>query len=212
MDDRDSTVMAHSPLVESCARKIASRLGGCPVVDVDDLKSEGYIALLGAFDRYSPDTGVTFGAYAKVRVFGRMLDFLRRVDHLPKGKRRLHKRLVSDLDQLSQELQRPVNSSDVDELESHHGIKLSDASLQPPETMGQSLAVGSDDREEILAYVRVMVGWESRKWVQCMLAWHFLGGMSLTQVSRHLNLRLTTVLRAYRLSLCRLRDEMETSA
>lgn len=87
--DREALVMAYRPLVETLARRLAKRLP--PTVSVDDVASEGYLALLKAAQRYDPTTGVPFGAYARRRITGALLDALRAMDPLS----RLHRAAVT---------------------------------------------------------------------------------------------------------------------
>lgn len=61
------------------ATRIARRLhpAGIAAVAAEDLESAGLIGLIDAVDRYQPDRGVPFEAYAALRVRGAVLDELR---------------------------------------------------------------------------------------------------------------------------------------
>lgn len=83
--DRDALVTYYRPLVELLARRLSKRLP--PSVGLDDLVSEGYVALLKAAQRYDPSTGVPFGAYARTRLTGALLDALRAMDPLSRRDR-----------------------------------------------------------------------------------------------------------------------------
>lgn len=80
--DPEALVIAYRPLVEVIARRLLARLP--PSVDLDDLISEGDLALVRAVQRYDPRHGVPFGAYARRRLVGALLDALRRWDTLPR--------------------------------------------------------------------------------------------------------------------------------
>ena len=84
--ERQERVIAHLPLVRKEAQRVARRLPNW--VDVDDLVSAGYLGLLSAVDRYDPDRGLSFGAFASHRVKGAILDELRALDPISRRRRR----------------------------------------------------------------------------------------------------------------------------
>lgn len=74
-------------IVSYIADKQARRLAKGVIVDRDDLSQEGWVATLEAADGYdSEQAGLS--AYLKPRVYGAMVDHLRRVDHLTRTHRR----------------------------------------------------------------------------------------------------------------------------
>lgn len=58
------------------------------LIDRDDLVSAGTVGLIDAVDRYQPERGVPFEAYAAQRIRGAVFDELRRVDSHGKWARR----------------------------------------------------------------------------------------------------------------------------
>src|SRR5665213_2365510 len=86
------------------ARQIAVRL---PVhVEIEDLRQNGFVGLLDAVRKYSPDRGVQFESYATFRVRGAILDGLRELDWASRHTRLLQKRLSVVSDRLTKELGR----------------------------------------------------------------------------------------------------------
>jgi RNA polymerase sigma factor (sigma-70 family) len=67
----------------SANQEIASRIArqmyrpGCGA-ELDDLTSEAYVGLVQASQRFDPDRGVPFSAYAIISIRGRILGFLRK--------------------------------------------------------------------------------------------------------------------------------------
>ena len=59
-----------------------------PCVTLDDLIGAGTIGLIQAVDRFQPSRGLQFATYAKHRIRGAMLDFLREEDPLSRTERR----------------------------------------------------------------------------------------------------------------------------
>src|SRR5580658_7172248 len=59
-----------------------------PCVTYDDLVGAGTIGLIQAVDRFQPARGLQFGTYARHRIRGAMLDYLREEDPLSRTERR----------------------------------------------------------------------------------------------------------------------------
>ena len=93
--DKDEIVKEYLPLVAKLAREIKSNLPNN--IEVDDLIQEGVIALIQSVDRYDPRYGTTFKTYAYTGIKGSMIDYLRRLDYLPKNVRQDIKRLDKEL-------------------------------------------------------------------------------------------------------------------
>ncbi len=76
--NRDSLVRAHVHLVRNIAFRLRPKLPAS--YDIDDLIGVGQLALLSAAESFRPDlfVGVPFGAYARYRIRGAMLDTARR--------------------------------------------------------------------------------------------------------------------------------------
>lgn len=95
MVDKDSIVKQYLPMVAKMARELKTNL---PYnVEIDDLIQEGVIALLQAVDKYDPRYGATFKTFVYTRIKGAMLDYLRKLDYLPKNVRQDIKRLDKEL-------------------------------------------------------------------------------------------------------------------
>ena len=56
-------------------------------VTLDELISAGNLGLVEAVDRFDPERGVSFAAFARTRIRGAMIDWLRELDMLPRSTR-----------------------------------------------------------------------------------------------------------------------------
>jgi RNA polymerase sigma factor FliA len=83
---REAIVHLYMPCVRTLAKRLRSRLP--PSVCLDDLVSAGTVGLLQAIQRFEPARGLEFATYARHRVWGAMLDFLRNEDPLSRPERR----------------------------------------------------------------------------------------------------------------------------
>ncbi|WP_412563283.1 sigma-70 family RNA polymerase sigma factor [Thalassobius sp. MITS945101] len=78
--DPDTLVKEHMPLVRKLAWHFMGRVG--QFAEIDDLLQAGYLGLIDAARRYTPQEGVSFSAYAAIRVRGAIVDLLRRNSNL----------------------------------------------------------------------------------------------------------------------------------
>jgi RNA polymerase sigma factor for flagellar operon FliA len=83
---RDATIVQHLTHVHALAKRLRSHVPPC--VTLDDLIGAGTIGLIQAVDRFEPSRGLQFATYAKHRIRGAMLDFLREEDPLSRTERR----------------------------------------------------------------------------------------------------------------------------
>ena len=72
----EDLITANMQLVRKLAFYFHSRVRGA--VEVDDLIQIGYMGLIDASQKYERHEGVTFTAYASIRIRGAILDHLRR--------------------------------------------------------------------------------------------------------------------------------------
>src|SRR4051794_2761694 len=80
---RNELITAYAPL----ARFVVGRLGIPPtsLLDTEDLISYGMIGLINAIDRFDPERGVRFEAFATPRIRGAVIDQLRQLNWLPRA-------------------------------------------------------------------------------------------------------------------------------
>jgi RNA polymerase sigma factor FliA len=83
---KDVIVERYIHLVRYMARRLARSLP--PSVDTDDLVGAGLEGFLGAVDRFDPEQGTDFSAYALTRIRGAMVDFVREIDPVGRTTRR----------------------------------------------------------------------------------------------------------------------------
>ena len=97
---REELILKHIPLLKHLVGRVAVDLPSS--VDRDDLYGFGMLGLIGAADTWDQDRGLKFSTFAYARIRGAMLDELRKLDFLPRGRRdkvRNVERAVSQLEQ-----------------------------------------------------------------------------------------------------------------
>lgn len=103
-EDRDRLVVEYGHLVPPIARHVHCKLPAS--VDVNDLMQAGQMGLIDAATRFTEAKSVPFQVYAKYRIRGAILDYLRDIDLVPSSTRRGIRRLLVVRNQLTEELGR----------------------------------------------------------------------------------------------------------
>jgi len=88
---RDSLAVDYMPAVKAMAAKLKERLPSS--VDFNDLVSIGFEELVKLAKRYDASKNDNFWGYAQKRIYGSMLDFLRSLDTVSRGDRKLIKEI-----------------------------------------------------------------------------------------------------------------------
>lgn len=128
--DRDTLVLDHVPLLRHIVGRMAFDLPGG--LDRDDLFGFGMLGLLAAADSWDASRGFAFSTYAYPRIRGAILDELRRMDFLPRGRR-----------EKVRELERVVAAG-----------RQRDGAPPAPEEIAEVMGIGIDEVDEILLAAR----------------------------------------------------------
>ena len=87
--EQDDIVLSYLPALRAMAFRLKDRLPSS--VDVNDLISTGVEEMIKLSRRYDKEQNSSFWGYAKKRVYGSMLDFLRNLDIISRSNRALVK-------------------------------------------------------------------------------------------------------------------------
>ena len=116
---REKIVLQSVPLVHY----LLARLGISQDMgkDYEDLAHQGLIGLIEAVDHFDPDFSARFSTYASLRIRGKILDYLRTSDWMPRAARKRTRLIQKSITTLwSENLREPTE----DEIASHLGIKV----------------------------------------------------------------------------------------
>ncbi len=75
-EKREEFIISYMSYVNSVAKAVSQQFG-CP--ELDELRSCGYQGLLEATDNFDPSKNVNFKYYAYIRIYGHMLDYMRKI-------------------------------------------------------------------------------------------------------------------------------------
>jgi len=99
----------YMPAVKAMAARLKERLPSS--VDFNDLVSIGFEELVKLSKRYDPSINDNFWGYAQKRIYGAMLDFLRSLDTVSRGDRKL----IKEIDKVIEKYNSKFNSEPSDE-------------------------------------------------------------------------------------------------
>jgi RNA polymerase sigma factor for flagellar operon FliA len=100
--EREALILEHLPLLHHIVGRLALELPAR--IDREDLTGYGMIGLVAAADSFDAGRGLQFSTYAYSRIRGAILDELRRLDFLPRGRRERVRELEQAFAALEQRL------------------------------------------------------------------------------------------------------------
>jgi RNA polymerase sigma factor for flagellar operon FliA len=114
---RNQLILEHMDLVKSIAFSVKSKyhLNN----DLEDLTSYGVFGLITAIERYNPDLKIKFSSYASSRIYGSILDELRKIDWVPRSVRNKIKEARLEIS-----FEEKTNSSNEFNIAQKHGLDL----------------------------------------------------------------------------------------
>ncbi len=126
---RNELISRYSYLVKCIALKIVGRYQYFNYME--DIISEGLIALMNAIEKFDVSKNVKFETYASIRIRGAMIDYIRRQDCFP---RRL-KKIAKDINSADEVLNQKLGRSPTDrELAAYLNLGLEDFEKMLAET------------------------------------------------------------------------------
>ena len=108
---RDELIVAHLEVARRIAGRLARRLP--PNIPIDEVVAAAMLGLSEAAERFDPNHGEPFIAFATPRIKGAVLDELRRGDPLPRRKRILARKVSQTISKLSQRLGRAAEDEEI---------------------------------------------------------------------------------------------------
>ncbi|MDI6402546.1 sigma-70 family RNA polymerase sigma factor, partial [Balneolaceae bacterium ANBcel3] len=110
---RNIIISKSMPLVRSIIGKI--KRPDHPLTHREDLESAGISGLLQALDNYDHEKKIQFNTFAYYRIRGSVIDYLRKVDQIPRVQRSNYGKALEISDKLAQKLGRPPEDDEIAE-------------------------------------------------------------------------------------------------
>lgn len=108
---RNAIISKSMPLIRSIIGKI--NIPDQPLTQQEDIESAGISGLLQAMDSYESDRNIKFNTFVYYRIRGNIIDYLRKIDQLPRQKRKDYGEVKQVIEQLSQKLGREPSDKEV---------------------------------------------------------------------------------------------------
>lgn len=143
--EQDELVLAYMPALKAMAARLKSRLPSS--VDFNDLVGAGVGAMVAMSRQYDKEKNDNFWGYAKTRVYGAMLDFLRSLDTLSRGDRKL----IKQIDTLSSEYFNKHEAEPSDEYLAN-ALGVSEADISDAKNMSEiAMVLPLDEQYDIIS-------------------------------------------------------------
>lgn len=111
IENRNNIINEYAPLVKIVASRLSKRLGSS--VDTEELEEFGIFGLIDAIDKYKLSMNIKFKTYASIRIRGEIIDQIRRLDYAPRSVRQLQKKLKNSEDELESRLGRKPTDAEM---------------------------------------------------------------------------------------------------
>lgn len=108
---RNAIISKSMPLIRSIIGKI--NIPDQPLTQQEDIESAGISGLLQAMDSYDCGRNTKFNTFVYYRIRGNIIDYLRKIDQLPRKKRKNYGEVTQAIDKLSQELGREPSDEEI---------------------------------------------------------------------------------------------------
>lgn len=109
--DREKLILGHLPLLHHIVGRMSFEIPG--LVQREDLFGWGMLGLIAAADTWDAGRGLQFSTFAYPRIRGAILDELRRMDFLPRGRRERLRELEQVVVALSHERGMPPTPEEI---------------------------------------------------------------------------------------------------
>ena len=194
--DRNEALLAWYPMVQRIAHRTAATYGLPQGMDTSDLVSSGVLGLAQAWERFDPERGVAFEAFAVPRVKGAIVDAIRASDWVPR-KARQKARLTGESLVLLVSIDESKASEDGDRSTVD---RLADDKADLP---GDQL-LAAEGRHELMASLN---GLPERE--RMIVTLHYFQGVQLAEIAKSLEVTESRVSQLHTRALKMLRDGLE---
>ncbi len=195
--NRNEALVEWYPMVERIAHRAAVTYGLPASVDASDLVSCGVLGLAEAWDRYDPERGVAFEAFAIPRIKGAVIDAIRAADWVPRKARQRARETGEQLAVLvSMDEDRSTDSSD----RIPAAERLADHGAPEP---GSAL-MESEDKRELMGTLNRLPERE-----RMIVTLHYFEGVPLQEIARSLGVTESRVSQLHTRALRMMRDGIE---
>jgi len=212
----DELALSYLPAVKAMAFRLKERLPSS--VDFCDLSAIGTEELIKLSRRYDVKLNDSFWGYAKKRVYGAMLDYLRSLDILSRASRKLVKaidyaveeyRLMHDEEPSDEELAQTLDES----IEKIHEARVA-SSIYTVMPLHDQLQVGDEgaalvqiEKEELIDVIKkVLSSYKERE--QMIIQLYYFEELTLKEISSILNITESRISQIHKSVIQKIKDSI----
>jgi len=212
----DELAIQYLPAVKAMAFRLKERLPSS--VDFSDLSAIGTEELIKLARRYDEKLNDSFWGYAKKRVYGAMLDYLRSLDILSRASRKLVKaidyaveeyRLTHDGEPSDEELAQTLDES----VEKIHEARIA-SSIYAVMPLHDQLQVGDEgaaliqiEKEELIAVIKkVLSSYKERE--QMIIQLYYFEELTLKEISTVLEITESRISQIHKSVIQKIKDSI----
>jgi len=212
----DELALAYLPAVKAMAFRLKERLPSS--VDFCDLSAIGTEELIKLSRRYDVKLNDSFWGYAKKRVYGAMLDYLRSLDILSRASRKLVKaidhaieeyRLLHDEEPSDEELAQTLDES----IEKVHEARVA-SSIYTVMPLHDQLQVGDEgaalvqiEKEELIDVIKKVLSSHKER-EQMIIQLYYFEELTLKEISSILNITESRISQIHKSVIQKIKDSI----
>ncbi len=189
--DQDNMVLQFMPAVRGMAYRLKERLPSS--VAVEDLISIGTEEMIKLSRKYDKDINNSFWGYAKKRVYGSMLDYLRSLDVVSRSSRRLIKSIESEVAKYLNEHQEEPSNEYLAEVLNESVDKIREAriasEISSSMPLNEQLAIFEDkpideviEKEQLIEHIKDILSTLSER-EQMIIQLYYFEELNLKEIS-----------------------------
>lgn len=214
--EQDDLVVAYMPALKAMAFKLKARLPSS--IDVSDLISVGAAAMVKLSRTYDKEQNDNFWGYVKQRVYGSMLDYLRSLDFISRGNRKLIKEIDNAIDEYFNKFEcEPgddylANLLGIEESKIREARNLSDVSAVLPideqfELLSDTNVESKIEKDELIEKItEVLEDFDERE--QTIIQLYYYEELNLKEMSEILGITESRISQIHKRLIAKIRERL----
>lgn len=214
--EQDNLVLAYMPALRKMAFRLKERLPSN--IDVNDLISVGVEEMIKLSRRYDKEQNDSFWGYAKKRVNGAMLDFLRSLDVLSRNNRKILKSMDVLIDEYFRDNEKEpddeylaskldLDIEKVKEVKLAHAISYTLPIDEQIELYNEDDTLEKLEKEELLEKIQEILE-ELKERDQLIIQLYYYEELNLKEISEILNISESRISQIHKKLLKKLRERL----
>ena len=212
----DELALQYLPAVKAMAFRLKERLPSS--VDFLDLSAIGTEELIKLARRYDESLNDSFWGYAKKRVYGAMLDYLRSLDVLSRASRKLVKAINFTVEEYMLTHEEEPTDEELAEILDESVEKVHDAriasTIYTVMPLGEQLQVGDEgaalasiEKEQLVSVIKkVLSSYKERE--QMIIQLYYFEELTLKEISEILNITESRISQIHKAVILKIRESI----